>query len=247
MKTNSKADGKDKSSLYEESQETISKYLIPLQIIKRYAKKKIVYHHLRSRLLSHILFMVFFWIYVSTAIQIPKVFLAEKGMRELIANQDFTMPTSYVSHSKPSISKVKGVRFRLDDVRSIDAVWHFLDKVILKILYIDSTLTGYTSSQQGSSTGNISSIAGNGKAGNNSLGDYRVITPFYYFVWGLRLRQHRVKREQNLDHCRFVKQPADKVYKSETGGWLDENCVGKWKGEHSSERPGGSNASIVKS
>ena len=73
-------------------------------------------------------------------------------MRELIANEDFTMPTSYVSHSKPSISKVKGVRFRLDDVRSIDAVWHFLDKVILKILYIDSTLTGYTSSQQGSST-----------------------------------------------------------------------------------------------
>ena len=118
--------------------------------------------------------------------------------------------------------------------------------MILKILYIDSTPTVYTGSQQGSSTGNISSIAGNGY-GNNSLGDYRVITPFYYFVWGLRLRQHRVQREQNLYHCRFVKQPADKVYKSETGGWLDENCVGKWKGEHSSERPGGSNASIVKS
>ena len=50
-----------------------------------------------------------------------------------------------------------------------------------------------------------------------------------------------------LNHCRFVKQPADKVYKSEIGGWLDENCVGKWKGEHSSERPGGSNTSIVES
>jgi hypothetical protein len=50
--------------LYEESEEILAKYFIPIDIVKTYAKKKVIYHHLRSRMLSHILFMIFFWIYI---------------------------------------------------------------------------------------------------------------------------------------------------------------------------------------
>ena len=36
--------------LYEESEEILAKYFIPIDIVKTYAKKKVIYHHLRSRM-----------------------------------------------------------------------------------------------------------------------------------------------------------------------------------------------------
>ena len=96
MKTNSKADGKDKSSLYEESQETIS------YLIDHVCQKKIVYHHLRADAVAYLVHGIFLDICKVQQFQIP-VFRKKK------IDCKNTMPTSYVSHSKPSISRLRAL------------------------------------------------------------------------------------------------------------------------------------------
>ena len=209
--------------------EQIGHLFVPTRLLRRYVKKRFVFHHLMRRLFSHLIFMLAFFYYIYRGVDITENYLAERGLREMILKLGATVNHSSVPgyYGRFEDTPRAALPLTFEGIHSKEAFWDWVTLALIPRLYVQST-PDYFESQ----TRNATSPTGTTPI------HYRLLSADYTLIWGVRFRQHWVDRPSNPNDCRFVKQPSDKLYHSE-GGWLNEVCDGKWRGVHATTgKPG---------
>ena len=224
----------------EQQKEVLADYYVSTEILHRYVRWRYRYHHLLRRLFSHMVFMAAFFYYVKMGIDIPEVFQAEKGVRDMILNLEAPMPlgTPLAVPGKCNKTGAVPLMMKFNEITTVEEGWSWIRLALHKRLYVDSEGAAYGEDKQPKAR---RGGGGNQTAAGKANLDYIRLNSDYTLIWGVRFRQHRVDPPKNMDDCRFVRQPADKLYHSE-GGWMNEDCAGKWKGVHGTTPPPGSSS-----